>query len=334
MATPPGNYGNQARRVSGVWVIALTTLGVVTGIVLWRLVGVTLLRDTAPPPVGPSVPYPEERQPWEQINQTVAKHTDWAISEVEQRINRYHEEVDQFFSDCKSRIPTFADEACSVWQYLTSSQEEFRWFVVKKFSEIVFSEPAFRELLVNIERRFVADLQSIENEMLVRIQADLGDHGILSDAAIKPPEFHERVAQIASVVVGQMPEVVTAKIAGTVASFVAGEVAAMILRQLAPRVLIWKGAAASGWYTFGIGLLAGFAMDAIISKFIQDEVRRELYAMIAPRLDEMCAEVVNGANGSPGLRERLTQIARDHFNAQKAQIVKALCESPHPTATL
>ncbi|MCS7239177.1 MAG: hypothetical protein NZ899_13050 [Thermoguttaceae bacterium] len=334
MATPPGNYGNQARRVSGVWVIALTTLGVVTGIVLWRLVGVTLLRDTAPPPVGPSVPYPEERQPWEQINQTVAKHTDWAISEVEQRINRYHEEVDQFFSDCKSRIPTFADEACSVWQYLTSSQEEFRWFVVKKFSEIVFSEPAFRELLVNIERRFVADLQSIENEMLVRIQADLEDQSRVPLAGIRLPDLQARVVEIADVVVGQMSQIVITKIAGTVGSFVAGEVAAMVINRLAIRAGLFGAAGASSWFTFGIGLLAGFAMDAIISKFIQDEVRRELYAMIAPRLDEMCAEVVNGANGSPGIRERLTQIARDHFNAQKAQIVKALCESPHPTATL
>lgn len=307
-----------------LWVtLVLSAIGVLVGILVWRIFAASEVGQTIREAITDFVS-PEDRAAREKINQTVGQHSQWARNELQSRIEAYVAEVEQFFAGAKGRIPDFASQACDSWQYMTSTEDAFRQFVHQKFREIVLSEESLQELLKDIHARFVADVRNLDNEMLVRIQADLADEPLLQRCTFSIPSVDNEIASLSQVVVSQMPEILTQRIGGFVVSFVAGEVVSLLITRLTTAAAVRTASVASGWFTFGVGLVVGMVIDAYISESIESEIRDQVYRELAPRLDAICHQVINGDNRFPGLRRQLVAAASEYFQRREKALVDHL----------
>lgn len=321
-----------ARQVHGhvaVWVtLVIAAVGVIVGIITWRFIRASTFWKNAEDYVYQVfLMSPEEREARKRVMESVSRHSLWAQQELDLRIHLYLNAVELLFQRAKTRIPMFAEEACNTWYYLTSSNDEFRRFVEQKFREIVLSEELIVEQIREIQQRFDQDLWNLDKEMLVRMQADLADEPWFQSCTFLVPSLEHSLRKPSDIVVEQMPSIVAMRVAGFVASFAAGEVLTLVVTRTATTGAIRAASVGSGWATFGVGLIVGFAIDAVVSEMIERHIQQQLYQEIAPHLDAICYELINGGEHWPGLRAQLRYAAASHFREREKVILEHLNEA-------
>lgn len=306
------------------WVtVLLSAIGALVGIGVWRIFAATEVGQTICNAITGFLSE-KDRAARQKIEQIVRRYRERAFEELQSRIEANVAEVEQFFAGAKGRVHDFASQAFGWWRYVTSSRDSFGQFVQQKFREIVLSEELLQKLLEDIYARFVADVRNLDNEMLVGIQADLGDELLLRQCTVAIPSLENEIASLSQVVVSQMPEILTRRANGLVRSFRVGVAVTPLIARLTTGAAVRAASVAIRLFTFGGAILVGLVINALILELIKKETRDKVYMELAPRLDAICHQVINGDNRFPGLRRNLAAVASEYFRRREKALVHHL----------
>lgn len=198
--------------------------------------------------------------------------------------SRRRECVRAFFTERKRRTREFGEAVLSLsgkWEFVKSKLpftdgNGHREFLRQRFEEIVVSGPELQELIQSVVAGYVAELQGIENDLLVQIRADLSDSDLAlfetgamlrTDEAFRK-EYARSLEEVAAVVRRDVMIQVGREAVTWVGADIAANITLSLATALAERLGVSAGilgtGAASGAATLGVGVAAGFVLDALL----------------------------------------------------------------------
>ncbi len=203
-------------------------------------------------------------------------------------IKKQCDQVSEFFAERKKRAGPFAEKALSLgskWAFVKSKLpltdgDGHRNYLREHFEQTVFSKAELDEMLQSVVKGCVAELQGIENELLVQIRADLGDDDLAAlkgelsfptDTALRQ-EYARAVAQAAKSVGKDLPvwggrEAVT-WIGADLTTPILHSLAVSLVGRLGLSGTILGGSAATGAVTLGGAVVAGILLDALLDRLL------------------------------------------------------------------
>lgn len=311
------------------WLLLLGFLGVVVAVILGRPLLESVREKPTPAPTSPQVklpPPPEE----------VAKpHLGKAEQAAERAIEEHVKSLDTFFADSKKRTHTFAGEALSwssKWRLVAdyvpfTDGDRHQKYIRSKFEEHIFKADQLEEAVKQVVRSYLAHIRSIESKMLVDLRADVSDFpSAYPLAQLDDKRIQESYDQALSRAIAATGGDLRADIAMQLVSTIAGEVLTQVAVRLGVSAGILGTGAASGWATFGIGVVVGLIVDQFVS-WIWDwwaDPKGNLAAELDKKLDEMNRLIVDGSTDVQGLRDRLKQFARQRAVIRRAAVLSLL----------
>ena len=230
-------------------------------------------------------PSPEQTTAWSRIQPQLKAARQAGIDASD----KHYQRVSEFFAERKKRTRAFAEAVLSLrskWQFVKSKlpsadREAHRKYLRDRFEETVFSSKELEELLRSVVEGYVQELRGMENELLVKIRADLADGALAdlkADARFRTDtafrgEYAKSLEAAASVMAKDLKvqigrEVVTwvgADIATTITISVAGNVAT----RFGVSAAILSTGAASTVATLGVGVAACVIIDALMDWIFQ-----------------------------------------------------------------
>ena len=114
-----------------------------------------------------------------------------------------------------------------------------------------------------------------------------------------------------------------------VADLIVGSVVTMIAARMGTSAVVVGAAAASSWWTFGIGLVIGVIVDQIIAT-VWDwtyDPRGKLVAMMGEKIEEVRKMVREGDGGKPGLRAELRSYAEKRAPLRREAVMTLLADT-------
>jgi hypothetical protein len=276
--------------------------------ILLGLVGFRLARD--------------QYRAW-QTSRLAGPHLERCQQECQDAVDRRIQELRQYFADRRQRCRPFAEEALSFtskFKLLFYGDSHIR----EAFERHLFSAESLQKEIERTITLCLQDINNAENKMLVALQADLATHAPslagLSNEELRR-RYDELIARIATDPSMSLKEDVIREVSLTVAS----EILVAVLRQLAVRAGILGTGAASGWASFGVGLIIAIVLDQIWDWYF-DPV-----GQLATKLDNQLRDlemwIIQGSNEQPGLYARLTKVASDRAKWREEAVITMLRQS-------
>ena len=270
------------------------------------------------------------KQKPETAEQKIERHLN-NFDQASVRIAEKHlERIRTFFRERKGGAKPFADAAFSwggKWQYAKGflagdNGAGFRQFLLEHFEKHVLTDADLKTMLESTLAAYVTDMQGLENDMLVRLRADLAEDELFRGdvPALKSDEaFKEAYRRMEEQVLPIVTEDLKVTIGREVGVFVGSEIAAQILGQgLATRLAVSGGilgaAANSGWVTFGVGLVAGVVIDYLLDwllRWVGYDPAGGVATQVEQALDRMERQLIEGDPAAVGNFVRLRQQERD-----------------------
>jgi hypothetical protein len=280
---------------------------------------------TAPLPVR-TAPSPEE---------IVQPHLLWAKQQSAEKVADHLRAIDEFFSCAKKGTPEFADRALSFsskWRLVADYVPFTRGgrhetYLRSQFEEHVFRPSQLGATVEQVVSSYLAEVHSIESEMLVKVRADLADFsdtylvGEMDEASVRA-----RYEDALSEALAATSSGLRADVATQVVSLIAGEVLTQVATRLGVSAGILGTGAASSWATFGIGLVVGVIVDQIVA-WVWDwysDPTGTLAEQLAGRLEGVNRLIVDGSDDVEGLRSRLAAYAEQRATLRETALLAIL----------
>ncbi|HWB11387.1 MAG TPA: hypothetical protein VG826_19310 [Pirellulales bacterium] len=321
------------RRKSRFRLFAASILGIVVGV---------LVPPAAPRPVGErSIPPAEAipRVPAARVvpspEEIIRPHLAWAEQTSAELLVDYLRQIDDFFETAKKGTPDFADRALSFgskWRLVADHVPFARGgrhetFLRSQFEEHVFRPTQLGELIEQVVAGYLAQVRSIESEMLVKIRADIADFPeTYVVAELDEPTLRARYDEALSDALSAAAGDLRSDVAGQVVSLIAGEVLTQVAARLGVSAGILGTGAASGWATFGIGVVVGLIVDQIVA-WVWDwyaDPSGTLARQLSARLEGVNRLIVDGSDGVGGLRNRLDTYAAGRAAVRETALLAIL----------
>jgi hypothetical protein len=294
-----------------------------------------------PPVPGPLASGPSIEVLRQQALRRTQPGLDWADAETRRSAAEHLQAVDAFFSDVKSRTPRFAERILgwsSKWRLVSDKlpftrADRHAQFLDKTFRDELFSPQQLTQTIDAVVRNYTDSVAGVENRMLVRVRADVGD----LEPAVLPAFADETKLRVAfddamRVALDRTHADLRADLTREAVSLVAGEVLTMVAVRLGVSGGILAAGAGTSWATFGVGLVVAVIVDQIVSwvwdwwRDPQGDVSRKMN----DKLDEIRKLIVEGDGNSPGLRQRLDELAAKRDKLRRAAMADMI-EGPGPT---
>ncbi len=322
--------------------------GLFTAVALTAVALVVVPPQHPPQPVTPPLARARESpitpavmvQGWstDHVRQTARDRLRPHLLAAEQRANAavdtHLQILEEFFKEVRRRIPRFATEALgfhSKWRcmadHLPFVRGDHSGFLQSRFREHLFSPEQLQQVIEQVVRSFLAELDSVDSRLLVDVRADLSDlppvlplHQ-LDDARLEESfqqilkRIHEDVVTDASRNVGQ-----------TVVSLVTGEVLTRVALRMGISASVLGGGAASSLGTLGIGFAVGLIVDQLVS-VIWDwwaDPRGQLAAELDHRFQDLRRLLVDGDHEQPGLRAQLLRLAHERMTHRRRALLELI----------
>lgn len=238
--------------------------------------------------------------------------------------------VEVFFDDAKGHAQAFAEDVLGWHSKFALIRGQHEAFLAETFREQFFGPDELTQAMKSAVEAYVAELEAIDNRMLVEIRMDVADLPVatLLSSMAEPDlqaRYREGCGRIASVTGADL-----AVDAGrAVADVIVGSVVVMIAARMGTSAAVVGTGAATSWWTFGIGLLVGVIVDQIIAT-VWDwtyDPRGQLATMMEEKIDEMRRLVLDGDGGKPGLREELRRYAHERAKLRRGAVMTLLAEA-------
>jgi hypothetical protein len=263
------------------------------------------------------------------LEQLVEKHLTWAESEVQSLSGQGHKAIEVLFSKAFENVPLYSQSILgwkSKWNLILdklpgNDKDRHEEFLKQQFEQTIFSPEQLEAAVTQAIRERLVQVRDIENQMLVRLRADIEELPQLAHidghSAI---EFESRLQSALLEASEVVSEDLSSNIESQLVSLLAGEVMAQVAIRLSVSAGILSTGAASGWATLGIGLVAGVVIDQIVTRIWDwwSEPEAELSLQISKQLTLVHDLICKGDSDSEGLDGRF-----DHWKVQRNQIRRA-----------
>ena len=277
----------------------------------------------------PMVPVPAPAS----ATSVVARHLTWAEEQAAAGLDPQLLLVREFFAAARSRTRTYATEVLG-WDskltlasdYLTGARDHER-YMRDRFAETVFADADLEALVEHVVASYLRHVDDVESQMLVALKADLEQLSPGNRPAVVNRAALESTLQAA---LQQATTAAQAEFRGMVGrelvSWVAAEVLTVAAAQLATSAGILGTGAASGWATFGAGIVIGLIVDAVVTEIYQQQFDPigELSATLDASLTQMEALILNGTTDAAGLQQRLHDYTARRNVARRQAIQQAV----------
>lgn len=282
-------------------------IGIFVGLVLSLIVHWTWGRrpDSVPPVAASRAP---------SVGDVVDSNLQWADETGSASLSPALSPVQDFFAQARLGTRAFATDALSFeskWKLVSGTvrgSDDHAQFLQERFATRIFTQESLETVIQSAARDYLKRLDDVDSQLLVRLQADLSGLPSASWSTRIDPQAIETTLNSA---IRQSLAAINADLGYSVglelASFIAGEVLAKAALQLATSSGILATGAASGTVTFGVGVIVGFIVDAIISwayDKLADPVG-ELSRRLDETLNALEQQIVAGTADAPGLAPRL-----------------------------
>jgi hypothetical protein len=278
-----------------------------------------------------------------QAKERSQKHLDWADQECRRRIHDSEAQVEAFFTQAKQGVPGFAKAALgwsSKWRLAVdyvpfTRHDRHPAFLREQFARHIFAPEQFAEAVQQAVKQYLAAVSDVENQMLVRMRADMADlpqevlPAIASDDRLRS-KFAQALAEVRGQVAKDLAGDVGRLVASEVAAQVAMQVAAGVLESAAARLGVSGGILAAGaetsWVTLGVGLAVGIVVDWIVGKLWDHyaDPQGQIAESLVDNLDQLKDTILQGDGQHPGLRQALARLAQSRDRLRRAAVFKLL----------
>lgn len=253
---------------------------------------------------------------------------DWADQESQQKISEQIKPLDDFFADVKTRTPRFAEEVLgwkSKWKFVVDKVPFTKGgrhaeFLRQAFEKHLFASADLTRATGQVSQGYSDVLAAIENQMLMRIRADLQD---LPPACLPAFANQTRLETAFQAAVAQTMEHVGKEVQADVGTLLVSVVTEEVLTGVAIRLGVSAGVLGAGvgssWATLGVGVVVSLIVDQIIS-WVWDwwtDPRGTLVDDLNAKLDQLHRLLVEGDEKTPGLRSGLEEFARQRATVRR-----------------
>ncbi len=284
-------------------------------------------------------PKPEavKDSPWSKT-QPLLEHADHRAAQLlEERMASIHAFLDERKAGCRA----FAQRMLSLrgkWEALRSLIGDNTGFLQEAFAEQLFQMDELKKVVDSAVLGYLAELESIDDDLLVRLRADLADDALPSVAipALGSEQafhnhYHELRQRVAedmrtdlAVVAGRE---LFSQTAGNIATNLTMQVGAALAARLGISTTILAVGAESAWETCLIGLAVSFLLDAVIDRIIK-AAGYDAEARIAQRIEEILSNLGRTiTDGDPAARVTLDSLKRLHRDDPQPEIRAACAEA-------
>ncbi len=281
------------------------------------------IRDAAPPPAPAAV----RSHVWDKTEPLLSKADRQAALSLDKHLASIH----TFLDEHKAGSKDFAEQLMSLrgkWELVRSgigNASDYAVFLQEVFAEHLFPMEELEKVVEAAIRSYLAELESIDDELLVRLRADLADDelprtvipALGSDEAFRSHyrELSRRVAQdlrtdLAFVAVREL----FLWQAGNVAAELTMQAGAAIAARMGISSTILAGGAASTWETLGVGLVVGFVLDAVVNQIIKAagyDAEEKIARRVEETLSVLGRTIGDGDPEARGTLEKFKTMQRD-----------------------
>jgi hypothetical protein len=286
--------------------------------------------EIAPPKTPPIDWVAWREKAWTRIEPRLAEADRKAAAVIEEEIKS----LGEFFEGRRAGVRPFAEAVLSMrgkWVYLKSKlpsaeDDAHLRYLNEQFEKHVFKIDDLRQAIEQSVTVQLGRMEGIENQLLAEIRDELSEglpRGAPAiDIAEDEAKFRHEYGRLLSVVSMEVARDTKVALSREAGSLVAGEVAAVIAVRVATAVATRLGisggvlgvGAASGWATFGIGLVAAVVIDFAIDKAAK-AAGYDPVVKVSQKVDEVLSQVRTLLiDGDPDARmtlEKLKQMAVD-----------------------
>jgi hypothetical protein len=274
------------------------------------------------------------------VQEIVAKDLEWANQLSRSGVDPELTLVRDLFVQGRKGSHAFADEALglrSKWflmrDYVSKGHKHAN-FLQEEFAKHIFSQLQLQRAVEAAVSAYMRHLEDVDSQLLVRLEADLS--GIPAEQ-FSPGIDRGAIRRIVDEALRQARDASMADLRGQVgvqlASFVAGEVLTQAAIALGTSCGILSAGAVSGPWTFGIGIVVGFAADVAVTHAydkLYDPVGK-LTKQVNNQLDQLERAILFGSSTRPGLEQRLRDYSVRRSQAREAAIKDAILVPVRPT---
>jgi hypothetical protein len=275
----------------------------------------------------------------EEVRRRARQHAEnqlhWADQECQRRLAECFDPIETFFHDAEQGIPGFVDEALgwrSKWNFVLdrmpfTTKGHHEAFMREAFGRHLFTPEQLTAALEQCINSLRADVEGIENQMLVRMRADL-DKLPLSPIQVTSDEqdLRQAYATVLARVQQSAQPIVQADLTADLGSLVLTDVLLVVGRRLATSGGLLTAASAGSWASFGATLIAGVLVDQFLC-WIWDRIadpRGQLANLLRLRFADIRRVLIEGDGATPGLRQRCGDWSQRRRIARRAAVFELL----------
>lgn len=249
-----------------------------------------------------------------------------------QLLDKHLASIHAFLDERKAGSKAFAERMLSIrgkWEVaksLVCDKSDYTEFLNEAFAEHLFRMDDLKKVVDAAVRSYLAELEAIDDELLVRLRADLADGDmprialpqLRSEEALRSHyhELRQRVAQDMrtdlAVVAGRE---LFSQTAGNIATNLTMQVGAALAARLGISTTILAVGAESAWETFFVGLAVSFVLDAVIDRIIKAagyDAQQKIADRVEEILNDLGRSITDGDAKARARLEQLKTIQRDN----------------------
>lgn len=238
--------------------------------------------------------------------------------------------LETFFDDAKSHADAFADDVLGWYSKYKLIRGQHERYLAERFRKHFFGPDELKTAMTNAVQSYVADLESIDNRMLVDIRMDVADLPAGASLQAMPvPDLQQRYRAVCGRIAGVTGADAAVDVGRVAADMIVSSVVTMMAARLGTSAAVLGAGAASGWWTLGIGLIVGVIVDQIIGAVWNwtYDPHGKLVAMMNTKIDEVRNLVLDGDGGRPGLREELRRYADKRAIMRRDAVLEMLADT-------
>ncbi|HWG42865.1 MAG TPA: hypothetical protein VN688_08780 [Gemmataceae bacterium] len=264
-----------------------------------------------------------------------------ADRQAAQALDKHLASIHAFLDERQAGSRAFAEQMLSLrgkWELVKAEigdNSDYAAFLQEAFDQHVFPMEDLEKAVDTAVRSYLAELESIDDDLLVRLRADLADDelprlvipALRSDQALRS-HYHELSQRVAHDLRTDLTVVVARELflwqASNVATDLTLKAGAAIAARLGVSSTILAAGAASTWRTLGVGLVVAIVLDAVVNRIIKAagyDAEEQIAGRVEETLIALGRTITDGDPEARATLEKLKTMQREDPDAE----VRAEC---------
>ncbi len=302
--------------------LCLAALIVCLGALVYQVAG--LVTDCLA--AKPSHPAAVHGRVWNKTQQLLVQ----ADRQAAQVLDKHLASIHAFLDERKPGTRAFAESLLSLrgkWELVKAQiidDNDYADFLEQAFTEHLFPIEDLEKAVDTAVRSYLAELERIDDELLVQLRADLADDEMsrIAIPALRSNQslrnhYHELSQRVAQDLRTDLAVVAARELflweASNIATDLTLKVGAALDTRLGISSTILTAGAASTWQTLGVGLIVGFVLDAAVSRIIRAagyDAEEQIAGRVQQTLTDLGRTITDGDPEARVTLERLKEMQR------------------------